>query len=446
MHALVIALLLAILVLEYLIEAHGLLHPYAILIPEMLSGIVMLVVLVRLMNGTRVSFDWRYGLFVLVLLFTMAFGYSVQDVPTGAMLAGVRSYLKFLPFFLLPAVHRFSARELRVQLTLLLVLAVGIETPLALYQRFVEFADSMHTGDPVRGTLATSGGFSLFMVTAIAGVVILYLRGRLRLGAMLLLAAWLFLPTMINETRATMVLLPAALLVPVLSMPSKRHLMRRLVPLMAIGAVAFAGFVGTYNYFIQYREFHSSFEESWSLDKLRYYFYTGAADREAEYVGRFDSIEIALEHTTQDPLTFAFGYGAGNVSESFLPAFDGKYANYYLRLGVDQTQVTQFLWEIGVVGLLAFLFLFALVWRDSLTLARSDDHAAFLGQLCVVGMIIMTFGLLYKSLFHMNDWGYLFFYFSGVVASRAAAVRRAAALRPSESWRLAIDGPTSVNR
>ncbi len=31
----------------------------------------------------------------------------------------------------------------------------------------------------------------------------------------------------------------------------------------------------------------------------------------------------------------------------------------------------------------------------------------------------------------MNDWGYLFLYFSGVVASRAAAVRHAAALRPS---------------
>jgi hypothetical protein len=289
------------------------------------------------------------------------------------------------------------------------------------------------------------------MVTAIAGVIILYLRGRLRLGAMVLLAAWLFLPTMINETRATMVLLPAALLVPVLIMPSKRHLMRRLLPLMAIGGIAFAGFVGTYNYFIQYRQYHSSFEESWSLDKLRYYFYTGAADRDAEYVGRFDSIEFALEHTTQDPLTFAFGLGAGNVSESFLPAFDGKYANYYLRLGVGQTQVTQFLWEIGVVGLLAYLFLFAVVWRDSLTLAKSDDPAAYLGQLWVVAMIIMTFALLYKSLFSMNDWGYLFFYFSGVVASRAAAVRRAAALRPApqrlpETWRLAIDGPAPANR
>jgi hypothetical protein len=451
MHSLVIALLLAILIVEYLIEAHGLLHPYAILIPELLSGIAMLVVLVRLMNGSRISFDWRYGLFMIVLLFTIAFGYAVQDVPTGAMLAGVRSYLKFLPFFLLPAVHRFTSRQLQVQLTLLLVLAVGIETPLAIYQRFVEFADQMHTGDPVRGTLKTSGGFSLFMVTAIAGVVILYLRGRLRLSAMLLLAAWLFLPTMINETRATMVLLPAALLVPALIMPGKRHLMRRMLPLVAIGGIAFAGFVGTYNYFIQYRQYYSSFEDSWSLDKLRYYFYTGAADRDAEYVGRFDSIEFALEHTTQDPLTLAFGLGAGNVSESFLPEFNGRYANYFLRLGVGQTQVTQLLWEVGMVGLLAYLFLFYVVWRDSLLLARSDDHAAFLGQLWVVAMIIMTFALLYKSLFNMNDWGYLFFYFSGVVASRAAAVRRARALRPAtkrlpESWRLAIDGPASANR
>src|SRR5262245_14747707 len=131
MHALVTALLLAILIVEYLVEAHGLIHPYAILLPELLSGIAMMVVLVRFMNGTRVSFDWRYGLFLLVLLFTIAFGFAVQDVPTGAMLAGVRSYIKFLPFFLLPAVHRFTSRQLQMQLVLLLVLAVGIETPLA---------------------------------------------------------------------------------------------------------------------------------------------------------------------------------------------------------------------------------------------------------------------------------------------------------------------------
>ena len=128
-------------------------------------------------------FDWRYGIFLAVLLFTIVFGYAVQDVPDGAMLAGARSYLKFLPFFLLPAVHRFTPRQLHIQLMLLLVLAL-LQTPLALYQRFVEFASAMHTGDPVKGTLTTSSALSMFMVAAIAGAVVFYLRGRLRLAAL----------------------------------------------------------------------------------------------------------------------------------------------------------------------------------------------------------------------------------------------------------------------
>src|SRR5512145_547693 len=104
MHGLVIALFLSILVVEYLVDRLRLIHPYFVLLPELLSGIVMIVVLLRLMHGARVSFDWRYGVFIVALLFTVAFGWATQDVPQGAMLAGARSYLKFIPFFLLPAV------------------------------------------------------------------------------------------------------------------------------------------------------------------------------------------------------------------------------------------------------------------------------------------------------------------------------------------------------
>ena len=155
MQGLVVALFLQILIVEYLVERRGLLSPYFVLIPELLSAIVMIVVLLRLMNGSRVSLDWRYGLFIVILLFTIAFGWAVQDVPTGAMLAGARAYVKFLPFFLLPAVHRFTPQQLRVQLGLLLALAL-LQTPLAFVQRFLEFGNEMHTGDPVKGTLTTS--------------------------------------------------------------------------------------------------------------------------------------------------------------------------------------------------------------------------------------------------------------------------------------------------
>jgi hypothetical protein len=443
MHGLVIALFLQILVVEYLVERKAWLHPYFVLIPELLSGIVMLVVLIRLMNGARVYFDWRYGVFLLVLLFVIAFGYAVEDVPTGAMLAGVRSYVKYLPFFLLPAVHRFTPRQLEVQLLVLLALAL-LQTPLAFYQRFVEFASSMHTGDPVRGTLTTSSGMSLLLVCALAGIVIAYMRGRVRFATMLGLAAWMLAATMINETKATLLLLPAALLVPALTMPGKRRVVRRVLPLLGVGAIAVTAFVMVYNYFIQYREFAGPLSEYFTGDTLRYYLYTGAANMDQPYVGRFDSIEIALEHTSQDLLRLAFGYGAGNVSLSFLPEFDGNYADYFVRFGVGQTQITQFLWEIGVVGLLAYLFLYYLVARDSLTLARSGDAAAPLGQLWAVAMIVMTFGLIYKSLLSMNDFGYLFWYFSGVVASRAVVVRQSARRRIPQapaSWRLASSGP-----
>jgi hypothetical protein len=199
---------------------------------------------------------------------------------------------------------------------------------------------------------------------------------------------------------------------------------------------------------IQYREYGGPLSEYLtSTETLRYYLYTGAANTDQPYVGRFDSIEIALEHTSQDPLKLAFGYGAGNVSESFLPQFGGRYSDYFLRFGVGHTQVTQFLWEVGVVGLLAYLFLFYLVTRDSLTLARSSDPASYLGQLWTVAMIIMTFGLLYKSVFSMNDFGYLFWYFSGVVASRAVVVRQSATSGVAQappSWRLAASEPRAA--
>jgi hypothetical protein len=446
MHGLVIALLLQILVVEYLIESRGLLHPYMILIPEVLSAIAMLVVLLRIMGGARAYFDWRYGLFIVALLFTIVVGYMIRDVPDGAMLAGARSYLKFLPFFLLPAVHRFTPKQLQAQLVLVLVLAL-MQMPLAFYQRFVEFASSMHTGDPVKGTLTTSSAMSMFIVAVIAGCVTFYLRGRLSLRALIVLCACLFLPTTINETKATLVLLPFALLVPAMLMPGKTRRLRKVAPVLGVGFVAVTAFVLMYNYLIQYREFAGPISEYFTSDTVWYYLYTGAANTDQAYIGRFDSIEIAFEHTSQDPLKLAFGYGAGNVSESFLPEFNGQYWAHFTRFGVSSTQITHFLWEIGLVGLVVYLYLFALVARDALTLARSKDAEAPLGQIWTVVVIVMAFALVYKSVFSMNDFGYLFWYFSGVVASRAVAVRQTARKRVRQapaSWRLAAGEPRAA--
>jgi len=422
---LVIGLLVAILGIEYLVRERGLLHPYFVLLPETLSAIAMVVVLARIVAGARVSVDWRYLCFIGLLVFTMIVGFTVQDVSAGAMVAGIRAHLKFLPFFLLPLVYRFSAREIRVQLLVLFGLLL-MQTPLAFYQRFIEYAHQMDTGDPVRGTTAASSSLSMLMLCAIAAVVSLYLRRRMGLFPALFLMAVLFLPTTINETKATMLLLPVALVVPALLMPRGSGRFRRLAPIVAAGGLAAVAFVTAYDSLIRHREFAPPLSAYLTGDVLTRYLHTSQLGEEVNYIGRFDSIEIALARNSDEPMRLAFGLGAGNVSTSFLPQFDGKYAAYFLRYGVDMTQVTNLLWQIGLVGLALYLALYWFLLRDAHYLSRQSGNDALLGQVWFTVMLIMSFAMLYKSIFSMNEIGYLFWYFSGLVAGRAVARRQRA--------------------
>jgi hypothetical protein len=422
---LVVGMMLAVLGVEYLVRERGLLHPYVVLLPEALSAVAMLIVLARIIAGAPIRADWRYLSFMLLLVFTMILGFVVQDVSTGAMVAGIRAHLKFLPFFLLPLVYRFEARELKVQMMVLMGLLV-VQTPLALYQRFFEFANRMDTGDPVKGTATASSSLSMLMICGIAVLVALYLRRKIRLAPALVLMGILFLPTTINETKATLLLLPVALLVPAMLMPRGSHRFRRLLPILAAGGLGGFVFVGVYDALIQYRTYSRPFSAYFEGDQLTRYLYTSNLDEEVNYIGRFDSIEIALEQNGDDPLRLAFGLGAGNVSTSFLPQFDGKYAAYFSRYGVDMTQVTNLLWQVGLFGLSLYLALYYFLLHDSRFLARQEGPDAILGQIWFTVMLVMTFALLYKSIFSMNEIGYLFWYLSGVIAGRAFEHRQGA--------------------
>jgi hypothetical protein len=154
------------------------------------------------------------------------------------------------------------------------------------------------------------------------------------------------------------------------------------------------------------------------------YLYSGAAEQDANYNGRFDSLEFALRGIGADAVTAAFGLGAGNVSTSFLPQFDGEYADYYDRYGVGMTQITSLLWQVGYVGLAIYLLFYHFVLSDARALARGSGWTAMLGQMWVGVTLIMIFALIYKSVFSMNEIGYPFWFFSGVVAAGAAAERR----------------------
>ncbi len=436
-NALVISVFVASLSVDYLVHERGFL-PYLILLPELLSAIATVVVVARLMAGARLPLDGRYTVFLIGLLITIVLGFVIQGEPTGPIIAGIRAHLKFAPFFLLPMVFPFSAKQLRTQFLVLMTMLV-FQAPLALYQRFVEYAHLMQTGDPVRGTATTSSALSMLLMCAMAAVVSLYLRGKIRLGVLFVLAALLFLPTTLNETKATFLLLPVAVIAPALFMPRGSRTAGRLLPLALLGSLAMVVFIGVYDYFIQFTTTHQEpIGEFFGDSSYLHYLYSGAAERGANYIGRFDSLEFALKGITRDPLTAAFGLGAGNVSPSFLPQFDGQYSGYFDLYGVGMTQVTNLLWQVGFVGLLIYLLFYYFVLNDSRTLARTSGDNALLGQIWVSVTLIMIFALIYKSIFAMNEIGYPLWFYSGVVAARVAELRRARRARRARSVRNAI--------
>lgn len=441
MNFLVGALFVSVFAAEYLVRQLQLVQRYFVLLPELLTGICLLVVLARLLAGKEVALDWRYVAFFALFFFMLLFGFVTQSMPAGAVISGLRSYVKFVPFFLLPAVYPFTSRQLKAQLAILLTI-LFLQSPLAVYQRFVQYGDRLHTGDHVRGMAATSSSLSLLMIGVIVLLVALYYRRKLGFGFLLAAMAVFFLPTTLNETKGTVVMLPFALLLPAVFMPSGSKVLRKLVPVVVAGAAALIVFVAVYDYFIQYRQSGSPLGVFFSEGRVRDYLYTGADPMDDRAIGRFDSISIAVAAISRDPITAAFGFGAGNVSPSLLPGFEGTYSHYFDRYQVGQTQITHFLWEIGFAGLAIYLLLYFLVFQDARILARREQGFGLLGQVWATVTVLMGMALFYKSVFAMNEIGYLFWFYSGLVASKAHASRRSAVRRPSSvleaplrSWR-----------
>jgi hypothetical protein len=422
MSFLIVLLFVSVFVTGHLVQRLELVPSYWALVPELLSMIALLIVLARLIGGRSVALDWRYGAFFALFFFVLLFGYLAQSVPAGPIVAGLRNYVKFIPFFLLPTVYPFTAHQLAVQLRCLVAILL-VQTPLAVYQRFVEFADRMHTGDPVRGMTSSSSALTILMVCAIALLVSLYLRRRIGLRLLTVGIGVFLLPTTLNETKSTFLLLPLAMLVPPLFMAKGSRSLRKLVPIAAIGGVAVLSYVTIYDFLIQYRSTGHDIGSFFTEGYVEKYLYTGAAEGDGNGVGRVDSVVFATKVLSADPLALAFGLGAGNVSESKLPGFDGQYSTYLDRYGVQITQVSSFVWEIGLVGVFAYLLLFWFVFQDARLLGKSGEPAALRGQVWATVILIMTAALMYKSVFYMNEIAYPFWFYSGVVARDAYTTR-----------------------
>jgi hypothetical protein len=382
------------------------------LLPELMSVVLaVLLVLSGLRHGFR-NIATKYWLIFAALILVLLCGALANSEAPGPIVNGARMYLRAAPLFLVSALFTFTLPQIRQQLWWITLIAL-LQAPIAVYQRTTMVAAGRQTGDLTYGTLMNSGIMTVFLVSVICIAAAFTVRGRLLVAVA------------VNETKATVVLLPVGLLTAVYfgSPPARRGSM------VAIAAVMLAlmgtVFVPLYDYFARVNDPEAYVLSDYIFkDKvLQEYLETDAGIGSRREAGRIDAIVVPFHEVARDPVSLVFGFGLGNASNSSLGvAFSGAYDSVYNRY-VITTSVATFMLEIGLLGC-AIIALFSwFVLRDTLAVARADH--GLVGTLAagwVAVVVISVVGLFYLTLHTYESLAYLYVYFSGMLAAQRVRI------------------------
>jgi hypothetical protein len=402
-------------------------------VPEALSALVLVYVAAA---GTRDRFRlvqskyWIvFGAFSVIILC----GILNNPPGSGPMLSGMRFYLRAIPLFFLPAVLPISEAQLSRQLKWLLGLAL-LQVPIAAYQRWTVLSEGRYTGDNVQGTMMDSGILSLFLISAVCILTGLLMRNRIGKLTYAVLFLLLLLPTTINETKATIVFLPFALLATVLFAARRGKRLRYagvgVLALAAFGAlfVPIYNMMEMHNPFKQERDITNFFTDENQLSRYLSSNVTGVGN--VKDVRRGDAVAVPLQFLSTDPARLAFGLGLGSVSPSnFGKNFEGSYFQLFKQFLI--MSFVFFLLEFGVLGVLMIGALFWMVFSDTVVVAREDQSlfgglaAGWTGVIAVFGL-----GIAYTLVHQFTSMTYLYWYFAGIICARRAWLARQRALAP----------------
>ena len=177
MQILMVSIIFAVLSFEFLSKL-GWLPRILVYSPEVLAVVAAVLVIVA---GIRSRFKYVPPIYWLVfgcLALIAICGVLANSVGSGPIFAGLRIYIRALPFFFLPAVLDLKERQLQVQLFILVAFGL-LQLPTALMQRSATIASGSLTGDHTYGTLMNSATMSMFLVCVACVLTGFYLRKRI---------------------------------------------------------------------------------------------------------------------------------------------------------------------------------------------------------------------------------------------------------------------------
>jgi hypothetical protein len=387
--------------------------------PDLVSALSLIYIVIA---GAHQQFRYvniKYWLIFGALTLALLCGPLVNGEAVGPIVNGMRYYLRAIPMFFLPAVVKFSERDIRHYLKFLLGLSL-LQAPVAIYQRLTSEAVGIKSGDPVFGTLMSSGILSIFLIAVLCVMAGLMLRGRISRTWFGVCFVALMIPMSINETKMTVFVLPVTLLVTFLvAAPWGRKL---IVTMQALFLLIVAGiiFVPIYDYYNKDVPGQFSVEDFLTNSgEFAKYMDRKAKIGTSEEAGRMDSLRAPFIALSNDPIKLFFGLGLGNASQSSLgQQYTGHYQPLYWNF-VLTLSITAFLFELGLFGTgLVFILLYMLL-RDALFVAKRDDTLTGAIALGYIGAwLTITIGLFYLTIHAFEALSFTFFFFSGLVAAR----------------------------
>ena len=281
------------------------------------------------------------------------------------------------------------------------------------------------SGDSVVGSFEDSSCLSIILISGVCVMTAMYIRGLLPRVKFMLLFFVTLIPTTINETKATLILLPIGLVTTmvVASPPSKR--LRVAISACFLLVAFFAIFAPIYDYLERdnpYKVPVSTFFTD--PDKFQSYVDRHAVDTGAKHAGRMDGVRIPFNNLMRDPVQSAFGVGIGNASHSTLgQQFTGAYNLIYEKFLLSS--LTSFMLEIGMLGTGLVFVLYWLVFRDCLVVARCDGGLLGAFAAAWAGIAAMTvISMPYKTIHAFPSLSYFFWFYSGLVAARRMVLAR----------------------
>ena len=429
-------IILIVFFVPFLTRGIGILPGPAVLIFELTAGVIFMMALVYGAFYKSFSVSPKYLVLFLVVCLHFMGGAILNSVEPSVVFSGIRNYLKYMPLFLLPLVYAFSDKEIAGQFKFLIALGL-LQLPIASIQFFI----LGYHEDLVAGTFVIGSIMSIFMVSVIAILTAFYFRERISGRMYILLGLLIFIPTTLNESKGTVIMMILGLLVIMLGTTLKRsHIV---MAISTLGGMLLA-FIVIYN--MHFSDGGTDFMSYFTTDPNRgaiHYLYSGdsieiapetaldapssiigalpSLDPEEARIRRLDALVLPVRVLSNDFPRLLFGLGIGNASDSRIGPFKGEYS-FLAMLNVSMPLLPILIWEIGIVGVFLYLLFFYFIFHDARKLSRSDSFsgAVALGWTGVV--VILALSLPYKNFMIFEAPGALFWYLSGYIAAQRVRI------------------------